>query len=324
MQDNAADSTPYDTGFLETNAFNNGTAASGTAASEPQYTIEARSLNIAGGMFGHDFWVLRDENGQAMAELHGLATERATNTPVPIGTDAEKYSLRAWQFAHDAQYAQDHGVQPTQATYMQDNQPSQTIVRAGKEEVMARWNAAVGAIEPLNAKDLDYPSYGFNIVHDTINSNSAYRTFGEIMGLPVKDFPGRSEPGIDHRMASPQEIEQWRDPRYPVLTEPTIRPDPAQQGALSPQDPSPSRNAASQSTLSGYLDRMLNAAQTGDNTTFHSMTQTLANQPAGQEMQAQAVAAVNQQEQWSAQQAMQQQPTPQNPTQEAPSMQLSR
>lgn len=33
----------------------------------PKYTIEARSLNVV-GVAGHDFWVLRDEQGKALAE----------------------------------------------------------------------------------------------------------------------------------------------------------------------------------------------------------------------------------------------------------------
>jgi hypothetical protein len=213
-----------------------------------------------GGVAGHDFWVLRDEQGRVCAELHGLATNRQTGKREPIGTNPDKYSLNIWKLDHTPpKYDNQLGRDRNDPTYIKNDQPHQTILRAGRQEVMDRWNAAVGAIEPLNAKNLDYPAWG--IGGDTIvNSNSAYRTLGEVMGLPVRDFPGRMEPGINNRMASPAEIEQWRDPRYPVLTEPTIRPDSRdaqRHGALSPQaDPA--------GDLDPDLQRILDAAHTGD------------------------------------------------------------
>ncbi|MCC8496136.1 MULTISPECIES: hypothetical protein [Gammaproteobacteria] len=78
----------------------------------PKYTIEARSLNVL-GVAGHDFWVLRDEQGKAMAELHGLATDRETGKALLVGTDETKHSLRAWHFPHDAAYAASEGVKVT-------------------------------------------------------------------------------------------------------------------------------------------------------------------------------------------------------------------
>ena len=66
----------------------------------PKYTIEARSLNVL-GVAGHDFWVLRDEQGKALAELHGLATDRQTGEALTIGTDEARHSLRAWNLTLD-------------------------------------------------------------------------------------------------------------------------------------------------------------------------------------------------------------------------------
>jgi hypothetical protein len=84
----------------------------------PQYTIEARSLSVAGGRASHNFWVLRDEKGNAVAELHGLATDRKTGKAVPIGTDANQHSLRGWQFIHDGEYARNFGSKRTDQTYI--------------------------------------------------------------------------------------------------------------------------------------------------------------------------------------------------------------
>ncbi len=188
----------------------------------PQYSIEARSLNIAGGIGGHDFWVLRDERGTAIAELHGLATDRQTGRPVPIGDDESRYSLRVWHFPHDPAYARSLGVAPNSATYIQDGQPSRTVLTADSREVLARWNNAARSAGELNALDLNYPNLLPNALGNPVNSNSTYRTLGEIMGVQVRDFPGRIEPGVDNRMVTPERIEQMRTHGFPILDEPRI------------------------------------------------------------------------------------------------------
>ncbi|MEQ1511896.1 MAG: hypothetical protein ABL934_04365 [Lysobacteraceae bacterium] len=88
---------------------------------------------------------------------------------------------------------------------------------------MARWNAAVAAKGQLNALDLDYPNYGFNILTDTVNSNAAYRTLSEIMGVPVHDFPWKLEPGLDNRMVDQKEIDRLRTHGYPTLDTPSVK-----------------------------------------------------------------------------------------------------
>lgn len=183
------------------------------------YAIEARSLDIA-GVASHDFWVLRDERGTALAELHGLATDRRTGEAVPIGTDESRHSLRIWHYAHNAEVAARSGDDVARTSYIRDDQLHRTVLIGPKDELMMRWDAAVAARAPLNALDLDYPNYGFRMDGSTVNSNSAYRTLGEIMGLPVRDFPGVVEPGIENRMTTPARIEALRAKQYPVLDAP--------------------------------------------------------------------------------------------------------
>jgi hypothetical protein len=73
-----------------------------------EWKIEARSLNVLG--FGsHDFWVLRAPDGRIVAELHGLATDRTTGVPVPVGTTSN-HSLRAWLLPLDVDVATRYGV----------------------------------------------------------------------------------------------------------------------------------------------------------------------------------------------------------------------
>lgn len=207
----------------------------------PNYSIEARSLSVA-GVASHNFWVLRDEDGRAVAELHGLATDRATGLPVPIGTDAERFSLRQWHFPHDESYARGIGAAVDRRTYIQDGQPSQTVLIADKAEVLARWNSAVSAGPALNNLDLDYPPYGVRVFGPTVNSNSSYRTSGEIMGVAVHQFPGVMEPGLDNRMVTPKSVEGLRRHGYPVLTRPSVEVDGSyveigrRRADVSPQD----------------------------------------------------------------------------------------
>lgn len=188
----------------------------------PDYSIEARSLDIV-GIASHDFLVLRDERGRAVAELHGLATDRETGKVEPIGTDEKRHSLRVWHYAHDQQYAESLGVSPSRTTYIADGQDKVTLLKADKEEVLSRWNAAVAAKEPLNALDRDYPSYGFKMSGDTVNSNATYRTLSEIMGVPVHDFPWKVEPGLDNRMVDQKEIERLRTHGYSTLDTPSVK-----------------------------------------------------------------------------------------------------
>jgi hypothetical protein len=179
----------------------------------PHYAIEARSLDLA-VVVGHDFWVLRGRNGRTLAELHGLATDRRTGTAVPIGTDETRHALRIWHFVHDRAYAASLKVVATDRTYIRLAQARATVFEGAGEEALARWAAALAAMPALNALDLDYPSYGIAVAGPTVNSNAAYRTLGEIMGLEVPTFAGVFEPGVDNRMVPAARIAALRARDY--------------------------------------------------------------------------------------------------------------
>jgi len=180
-----------------------------------QYSIEARSLSILGGVASHNFWVLRDDQGRAVAELHGLATDRQTGESVPIGTDRERHSLRGWHFIHDERYARDFGSPVANTSYIQEGQTAVRVLSGSREEILERWKvAAREGVNLLNAQDRDYPNFGvdrqfgfdgqyrFRVDDSTVNSNSAYRTFGALMvgeaGVPV--FRNTLQPGVGNHV----------------------------------------------------------------------------------------------------------------------------
>jgi hypothetical protein len=169
------------------------------------YIIEARSYRL--GIWSHNFWVLRDEMLQCtLAELHGLAMSRVTGRIVPIGTTSE-HGLRAYVFAHEEAYAAKLGIK-VKSTRMFDESPAHPVYEG--EDGLDRWQAAVAAIPLLNEQDLDYPPWGFNFFGQTVNSNSAYRTFAEIMGIEVYEFPDVVGPGIRNGMLTSEQIAQLR------------------------------------------------------------------------------------------------------------------
>jgi len=177
----------------------------------PTYAIEARSFRVALA-WSHNFWVLRNADlGTTIAELHGLAYDRLTQKILPIGTTRD-HSLRVFVFPHDPLYASGVGI-PPQSTRMFARSRATTVYQ--DTDALARWNAAVSAMPLLDELDLTYPRYGFNVLSATVNSNSAYRTFGEIMGVRVHDFRTAFRPGLGTLMLASAELDRakYRTPQ---------------------------------------------------------------------------------------------------------------
>lgn len=63
---------------------------------------------------------------------------------------------------------------------------------------------------------------------------------------------------------------------------------------IPPVGPTSQAPLSPKSDFSQYLDRMLAAAESGDHATYRGMTRTLAEQPAGQSLRAEASDAVDQ------------------------------
>jgi hypothetical protein len=167
-----------------------------------KHIIEARSFRVAFACC-HNFWVLKSANGHTLAELHGLAYDRINKKTLPIGTTKD-HSLRVFVFAHDQGYASSLGL-PLNSTRMYWKSRAKAVHEG--EDALARWTAALTAMPLLDGLDLTYPAYGFNVRRVTVNSNSAYRTFGDIMGVPVPTFGGVLEFGMRGRMLDQRALE---------------------------------------------------------------------------------------------------------------------
>ena len=146
------------------------------------YSIEARSYNIV-HLASHNFWVLRNENNHVVAELHGLATDRKTNTYKPIGYFNDRLGFYEFRAALN------------EPTFIFENQKFVTVYQGDKEDVLIRWQNATAQIDSLNSQDLNYSPFGLMGLPVT-NSNSAYHLFSKLLEVECCRFSGVLEPGI--------------------------------------------------------------------------------------------------------------------------------
>lgn len=155
---------------------------------EIHYSIEARAYDIV-GLAAHNFWVLRDEKGNVLGQLHGLATTNE-NRIKPIGTIGDKL-----KFYHFGSRALLSGLSPQKnLNYIKAGQRSQRMYSGSPDEVLGRWDNAVKALPYLNSLVVPYTSFAvLGLI--PVNSNTAYTLLGKLMGIPVHYFPGYWQPG---------------------------------------------------------------------------------------------------------------------------------
>lgn len=172
------------------------------------YSIEARAYDIV-GLAAHDFWVLRDEQGRVLGQLHGLATN-TDHEILPIGKFGDRL-----KFYHFGPRAILFGLNKNHdRNYIKAGQQSRPVYSGTPEEVLARWDNAVKSLEYLNDLDMPYTPFGvFGSVH--INSNSAYALLGKLMNIPVPKFSGYWQPGwrSADKILSVEQLEVMRYPK---------------------------------------------------------------------------------------------------------------
>ncbi|NOT11612.1 MAG: hypothetical protein HOP23_07270 [Methylococcaceae bacterium] len=156
--------------------------------SPTRYSIEARAYNIL-GWAAHDFWVLRDGQGNVVGQLHGLATNRK-NEIKPMGRIG--YQLKFYHFGSRAIL---FGLNPNSSlNYVKADQRYQLVFTGTPDDVLARWDHAVNVLDYLNGLGIPYTPFAI-LGLTPINSNTAYALLGRLMNIPVYEFSDYWQPG---------------------------------------------------------------------------------------------------------------------------------
>ncbi|CAM3134021.1 Uncharacterised protein [Legionella steigerwaltii] len=163
----------------------------------PEYCIQAAMFRLPIPYFDrfvHDFWILRDlERNTVIAQIHGLATSRSNGYIVPIGYSRD-HSLRAYCITYDPSFAIQYGLQ--RGNFALPIHDYCTVYQ--KEDCVQHWLRSMNAVKAINDLDLDYPLCGFKIpLSATINSNSVYHTFAQVMDIPLHAFDGFFHIGLE-------------------------------------------------------------------------------------------------------------------------------
>lgn len=173
------------------------------------YKIAKVQLPIVGGLAGHNFIVLFDDKNQVIGELHGLATKKQCNEfnepdIKPIGyllSDRLKF----------------HEIDPTQRQpFYKNTYPKEIVFEGTKDEVIAKWEAAIGTGWAINRQDLHYPILGVLDLKESPfngpeNSNSVTSTLLKAMDLPDPPLGLRLTPGEGKQLLTEEALQAIRD-----------------------------------------------------------------------------------------------------------------
>jgi Ca2+-binding RTX toxin-like protein len=160
------------------------------AAAAQTYRIVEVQLPLLWGVAGHDFFVVLDNNGTPVRELHGLATDPTTNRPTEMGILPWTTRLEGWDDKRLIDVPNSDGKLPPKGTYWSyyntdGSQTQVTLFSGSAAEVFNRWDAAVACEAAVNAKPPYYPMIGLGE-----NSNTFENTMRVCMSLDPKPFPG--------------------------------------------------------------------------------------------------------------------------------------
>ena len=136
------------------------------------WSIEKLQYPLVMRLAGHNYLALRNDKGEIVSELHGLATDEVTNTWKYIGTGNNEY-LKVWEF--DASiFEATKNVLPG------------VVLSTGDEMIMRTlWGKGVLCKEKINEKNIPYPAFGISM-YETKNSNAVAYTLSKCMGLESK------------------------------------------------------------------------------------------------------------------------------------------
>lgn len=168
--------------------------------------VKQHRFHIRHSPFAHNYLVLYDDDGNFVAELHGLPADAASGeaTKEPIGRSW--HNLRGFEYPYKEWY--------------NDRDVGQTLWQGSYDDAMARWRAAKAVLDQINNRNLTYNFWGSDLngprnwddpVPPVIagNSNSAYRSYLDAMGLRPPSLPDMA-PGTETSLLSQKEIDQIR------------------------------------------------------------------------------------------------------------------
>ena len=138
------------------------------------------------GFAGHNYLVLKDQNGDIVAELHGLATNALTGTWKYIGTNNTDL-LQVWEFDSSRYYLAEKKF------------PGILLHEGNETDTKNLWAKGRACKDSINTAKLPYPPLGFSLRNETLNSNSVAYTLSMCMGLDTRHV-GLLTPGAQRNL----------------------------------------------------------------------------------------------------------------------------
>lgn len=136
------------------------------------WSIQLMQHPLIFGLAGHNYLALRDQDGNVVEELHGLATDDATKQWKYIGTNPTD-KLQVWEFNN--------------GRYLAGTKfPGVIIDQGTQNDVLSLWNKALSCKDSINQENISYPPYGVSFRSETTNSNSVAYTLAKCMGFDTR------------------------------------------------------------------------------------------------------------------------------------------
>lgn len=140
---------------------------------EGNWSIQFMQHPLFLGLAGHNYLVLKDGEGDVIKELHGLATDTATEHWKYIGTNKTDI-LQVWEFYGSKNYLASKKF------------PGIILAEGPQEAIETLWTKGSACIPAINEQKIPYPPYGVRVGGDTENSNSVAYTLTLCMGLDTR------------------------------------------------------------------------------------------------------------------------------------------
>jgi hypothetical protein len=137
------------------------------------WSIQFMQHPLIFGFAGHNYLALRDGNGAIVSELHGLATDSSTGGWKYMGSSPADI-LKVWEFDSSHYYISEKSF------------PGIILAQGNEADIRNLWTEGEKCIDPINAKNLPYPPYGFSLKNETVNSNSVAYTLASCMHLDTR------------------------------------------------------------------------------------------------------------------------------------------